>query len=354
MGMPGVSISFTEVAATAVKRGERGIVAMIVKGSIPDKNPVEVLTAADIPTTFSDDNKKQIELALMGYVNTPKKVIVYVIDEEAEDYSEALDWLEVNKFDYLVAPTCSTDGQTTTIALWIKSMRDTGKKVKAILPETESDSEGVINFATNALEDETGNIFKAESYCSRIAGIIAGTPLTIACTYAPLSELVNCERLTRAEMDEAVDAGKLIVFHDGEKVKIARGVNSFVTTNGTKGNQFKKIKIVEAMDMIYDDIIRTAEDSYLGKYSNSYDNKCLLLSAISSYFNSLIKEGILLSGTVEIDIEANRNYLLSKGADVANMSDEDVKKADTDDKVFLTAAIKILDAIEEITLPIAI
>ena len=169
-----------------------------------------------------------------------------------------------------------------------------------------------------------------------------------------MTELANCERLTKAEMDAAVEDGKLIVFHDGEKVKIARGVNSLVTTTGTKGNQFKKIKIVEAMDMINDDIIRTAEDSYLGKYANSYDNKCLLVSAISSYFNSLIKEEILSSGTVGIDIEANRNYLLSKGYDVSGMSDDDIKKADTDDKVFLNAAIKILDAIEEITLPISI
>lgn len=354
MGMPGVSVSFTEVAATAVKRGERGIVAMIIKDVVPEKNPVEILTVTDIPKTLSDANKKQIELVLMGYVNAPKKVIVYVLANEATDYSEALEWLEVNKFDYLVAPTCATDNQATAIATWIKSMRDNGKKVKAVLPNTESDSEGIINFTTNDLEDADGNIYEAESYCSRIAGIIAGTPLTIACTYAPVPELVNCERLTKAQMDEAVDAGKLIVFHDGEKVKIARGVNSFVTINGTKGNQFKKIKIVEAMDMINDDIIRTAEDSYLGKYANSYDNKCLLVSAISSYFNSLMKEGILSSGTVEIDIEANRNYLLSKGYDVSVMSDDDVKRADTDDKVFLTAAIKILDAIEEIILPISI
>lgn len=354
MGMPGVSISFTEVAATAVKRGERGIVAMIVRDVVPDKNPVEILTVTDVPTTFSDENKKQVELTLMGYMNTPKKVIVYVVSEDATDYNEALDWLEVNKFDYLVAPMCSTDGQTDILATWIKTMREGGKKVKAILPGVSADSEGIINFTTSVVEDADGNTYTAEQYCSRIAGIIAGTPLKISCTYAPMAELSNCERLTKTEMDAAVEDGKLIVFHDGEKVKIARGVNSLVTTTGTKGNQFKKIKIVEAMDMINDDIIRTAEDSYLGKYANSYDNKCLLISAISSYFNSLIKEEILSSGTVGIDIEANRNYLLSKGYDISAMSDDDLKKADTDDKVFLSAAIKILDAIEEITLPISI
>lgn len=354
MGMPGVNISFTERAATAVSRGERGIVAIIMKDTVPAKNPVEIISVTDIPDTLTAANKKQIELALMGYVNAPKKVIAYILPENAENYADALNWLEVNKFDYLVAPTCATDEQESTITLWIKAQRAGGKKVKAVLPQHAADTEGIINYATASVTDEDENTYTAEQYCSRIAGIIAGTPMTIACTYAPLGELVNCSRMKKAEMDTAVDAGKLIVFHDGEKVKIARGVNSLTTVTSEKGNQFKKIKIVEAMDMINDDIIKTAEDSYLGKYANSYDNKCLLLSAISNYFESLIRDGILSSGSVSIDIDANRLYLAKKGVDVSDLSDDAIKTADTDDKVFMNATVKILDAIEEITLPIAI
>ena len=354
MGMPGVNVSFTEKAATVVSRGERGIVAMIVKGAVPATNPVEILSVADIPNMLSAANRKQIELVLKGYVNAPKKVIAYCLPTAAEDYAEALDWLEVNKFDYLVAPSCETDNQVSALATWIKEMRANGKKVKAVLPNCPADTEGIINYATNSVTDEEDNEYTAEQYCARIAGIIAGTPMTISCTYAPLMELTNCERMKKAEMDAAVDAGKLIVFHDGEKVKVARGINSFVTINADKGAQFKKIKIVEAMDMINDDIIKTAEDSYLGKYANSYNNKCLLLSAISNYFQGLIRDGILSEGTVEIDVDANRKYLKEKGISVSDLSDDEIKKADTDDKVFLSAKIKILDAIEEITLPIAI
>ena len=41
MGMPSVSISFTERAITAVKRGERGIVALILRDeNIPVANPI--------------------------------------------------------------------------------------------------------------------------------------------------------------------------------------------------------------------------------------------------------------------------------------------------------------------------
>lgn len=78
--------------------------------------------------------------------------------------------------------------------------------------------------------------------------------MTIACTYAPLSELSDCTRLT--DIDTPVDKGEFIIFYDGEKVKVVRGVNSFVTTIDGKGDSFKKIKIVEAMDMINDDITK--------------------------------------------------------------------------------------------------
>ncbi len=355
MGMPSVNVSFTEKAAQAIKRGERGVVALILKeATVPATNPIVVLNVTDIPTTLTADNQEQIKLALMGYVNAPKKVVAYVIkDETSDDYTPALTYFGVNKFDYLAIPTVETDSKTTEIVTWIKAQRTAGRKVKAVLPNTAGDSEGIINYTT--AETKVGTtVYTAEEYCSRIAGLIAGTPLTISCTYAPLSELTDCTRLTKAEMDEAIDAGKFIVFFDGEKVKVGRGINSFTTTTDEKGNQFKKIKIVEAMDMIYDDIAKTAEDSYLGKFSNSYDNKCLLMSAIGGYFEQLLLDGIISGAMVEIDNASQRAYLKAKGVATDEMSDDEIKVYDTDDKVFLKATVKILDAIEEINLPINI
>lgn len=146
-----------------------------------------------------------------------------------------------------------------------------------MLPNKAADSEAVVNFATGDILVGTTEFTTAE-YCSRIAGLIAGTPMTISCTYAPLPEVSDVGRLTRAAMDAAVDAGKFILFHDGEKVKVARGVNSLQTTTQDKGDAWKKIKMVEVMDMIQTDIRTTAQDAYIGKYANSYDNKCLLVN----------------------------------------------------------------------------
>lgn len=79
MKMPSVTISFTEAAIAAVKRGERGIIAMILKDTVPEENPVRCVTEEDIPTELSEAGKQQIRLALKGYVNTPNSVIVYTI-----------------------------------------------------------------------------------------------------------------------------------------------------------------------------------------------------------------------------------------------------------------------------------
>lgn len=354
MGMPSVSISFTEKAITAVKRGERGIVALILKDeNIPETNPITCLSSEDVPNTLSESNQEQIKLALMGYINAPKKVIAYVLGTDAEDYIEALNALKTVKFDYLAAPTVSTDNATNDIVSYVKAQRAEDKLIKAVLPNVSGDHEGVINFAT-ATVYANDKEYTTEQYCSRIAGIIAGTPINISCTYAPLAELTDCSRLTKEEMDAAVDTGKLIVWFDGEKVKTARGVNSLTTTTQDKGDSFKKIKIVEAMDMIATDIRTTAEDNYLGKYANSYDNKCLLISAIGNYFDQLKKDGVISAYTISIDIEANRSYLKGKGIDVESMSDDEIKVADTGSFVFLKATVKILDAIEDIVLPITL
>lgn len=357
MGLPSINISFKETGITAIRRGQRGTVVLILEDTVPETNPIEITTPADIPETLSDFNKEQINLALIGYQRPPRKVVVYMIPKGTEldpvDYTEAQNYLETIKWDYVAVPGIS-DTDTTAFATWVKGLRDTKlKRVKAVLPNTPADHEGVINFTTKKIATKNKEFTTAE-YCSRIAGLLAGTPLTIASTFAPLPEVIDCDHLTKDEMDTAIEAGELILYNDGEKVKIARGVNSMVTTTAEKGESFQKIKLIDAMDMIYDDIKRTAEDNYLGKYANSYDNKCLLISAIQGYFDQLELDGILDRGTntVGIDIPAQTAYLKSIGVDIDNMNEQEIKAANTKDKVFLTASIKILDAIEEITLDV--
>ena len=352
MGMPSVVISFTEKAIASIKRGNRGVVGIVIKDIVTTTNPIVLTSAVDVPTTLTAANQEQIKLAFNGYTNAPSKVIVYVLGE-SDELKDALDYFETCKIDWLAVPGAETDGKSTDIASWVKAKRADGKMVKAVLPNTASDCEGIVNFATENVYVNDKE-YTTEEYCTRIAGLLAGTSLSISATYATLPEITDCSRMTKEERDKAVDDGKFIVWHDGEKVKTGRAVNSLTTTTSEKGESFTKIKIVEAMDVIYSDIRQTAEDSYIGKYANTYDNKCLLISAIGNYFQSLIDANVLSGYEIGIDIEANKAYLKTKGVDVDALSDEEIKKADTGSNVYLTAKINILDAIEDITLPIAI
>ena len=151
--------------------------------------------------------------------------------------------------------------------------------VKAVLPNCDADHEGIINFTTNDIKVGS-KTYTAAEYCSRIAGLAAGCPLTMSLTYQVLPEVDDVPHLTTEQFDQAIDGGELVLMHDGEKVKIARGVNSLVTVAGNKGEEWKKILIIDKMDLWKSDVKGTIADSYLGKYPNTYDNKMLLVSAI--------------------------------------------------------------------------
>ena len=374
---PEINISFTERAKSVIDRGSRGIVLLGVKDTfvMPMVNPITITSPGDIPSGIADVTKEQIKLALIGYQTTPIKVLVYGmgVDEEGanadEAYTAALKAWETIKFDYLAIPTVSSDGKTQEVAAWIKTMREKKKRIKAVLPHTPADHEGVINYTIDKnvyAEDITqkdGSVeritteYNCEQYCGRIAGLIAGTPLQISATYAPMSELDDCTRLE--DIDTPVSKGEFIIFYDGEKVKTVRAVNSFVTTVQGKGDSYKKIKIVDAMDLIADDITKTAQDSYLGKFPNSYDNKCVLITAIKGYLKQLSMDEIIDTDyEVTLDIDALRTYHISKGKyneeQLAAMDDTAIAKLGTGSKVFLKGNVTILDAMEDIDLPIAI
>lgn len=356
MGLPNINIKFKTQAAASITRSQKGVVAIILKDATVAAHGEHVLTnATQIPAELTATNKSYVTQAFLGYVNPPRKVILYVLATDTENLTAALTYFATQVVDYIVGPPdCDATG-ATEIATWIASQRADDFTPKAVLPDKAADSEAIINFTTDEIKVGATS-YNTAGYCARIAGLIAGTPMNISCTYAPLPEVTDVTRMTKEDMDEAIDAGEFIIFHDGEKVKVARGINSLQTTTQDKGDIFKKIKIVEAMDMIKRDIKMTAQDSYIGKYANSYDSKCLLISAISGYFQTLEQAGILQSGasSVGIDLAAQELYLKGQGIDTSEMTEQEIKEANTGDKVFLAAKVKILDAIEDIDLDIAI
>lgn len=350
---PRVTVSFTELGISAITRGDKGTVAVIVRDAA-DVPPFSITQASQTPTTLGKENQDYIKRTFLGYVTPPKKVIVYVMGAGGA-LADALDYMAAQVFDYIVGPADCTKEEAADIASWVKSQRlNNGAKYKAVLPNHKADNYAIVNFTGDAMTDGT-TVWATAAYCSRIAGLLAGTPMKIAATYAPLPELSDCARLTKEESDEAVGAGELALRWDGRKVKLDRAVTSLVTTSQGMLDSFKKIKIVEIMDLIRTDITATAEDEYVGKYANSYDNKMLLVAAVRGYFMGLEQSDLVQPGyTVDIDVDKQEQFLVSKGVNTEEMTEQQLREADTGSHVFLLARCKILDAIEDIDINVEI
>ena len=359
MGLPDIIIEFSKKAVTAIQTGTLGVVGIILRDS-NNAGAMVLRGVDDIPTgdsAFNDANTAYIERAFLG---TPSKVLVYTLGTNAVDYSEAFKYFATQKVNYLVGAPNMTTEEATAMATWVKGIRkNTTRRPVAVLPNTAGDNRAVINFSvvnissTDLIEVGENSYTEAE-YCSRIAGLLAGLDLKVSSTYKPLAEVTAIPMADEEEVDAAVEAGKLTLYNNGERIVIARGVNSLTTATEVETEDLKKIKISAIQDLIETDIYSTINNSYIGNYSNSYDNKCLLITAIKGYLKGLEAteggKGYLKadSSSIEINVAKQKQYLESVGVDTSEMDERAIKEANTGSKVFLKGTISILDAIEDV------
>lgn len=352
MGLPQIIIEFNGKAVTAIKRSQLGIVALILKDDVQTADTVTYKSIEEVPTEgWSPANLDYIQKTFMG---TPSKIIIERLSVGAVDYNAALTRLNNKRFNYLAIPGIE-DKDTLTIATWIKTKRDNNKKTfKAVLPNCDADNEGIINFTTTGIKVGEKDYTTAE-YTARIAGILAGLPFSRSSTYYELNEI---DAITEIEdPDTAVDNGELILINDGENIKIGRGINSLTTTTGKKTEDFKSIRVMEVQDLIKDDIRTTFDKHYIGKHNNIYDNQVLFIRSINAYYDGLEGEEILdpnFDNKAEINVRKQRLAWEGIGQDTSDWDDQKVKEMSFKKNVFLGSNIKIVDAIEDLDMDIAI
>lgn len=357
IGLPKINVEFKAAAETLIRNAGRGVVALIVRDAEPITSVVEMTSKDDMPMV-SAANRKFIDAAFLGYENPPKKVLLAVIGlkdpetGEGDTAEKALEMLSAYDFDWIAGfPDGDEEDQQAIVDFVIDAREERNAKYKAVVT-IDADDKAIVSFDAEEIKLKTGSLstYTAAQYTSRIAGLLATIPLDRSCTFAVLPEVKSVKRISIAEQEAAIDAGKLILINDGDSVRIARGVTSAQTT---ENEDDKKIKIVEAQDKIASDLSNAFKRSYVGRFANNYDNKCLVIAAIKEYFTQLENSGILQPGSiVSIDIAAQTAYLAEKGIAVSEMTEQEIKEAPTGDEVFITASIKILDAMENFTMSI--
>jgi hypothetical protein len=234
---------------------------------------------------------------------------------------------------------------------------------------SETEGGAAVNFSTdssgvkwNRVIDATieyGDTYDGSEYAARVAGILAGLPLNRSATYFVLSDLQSTEALADDNAD--VNLGYLTLVDDGVKLKIGRAVNSYSSASWTptKGEDFSKIKIIEGIDMVKDDIRTTFADSDVGKVLNSYDYKMLFFQAVKGYLAEVARPNIGVIDaakvtTVDIDQEAQDAYIRTKISeeDFAKLSLKERREYNTGSKVYCFVDTKFADAMEDLIMRI--
>ena len=83
MGLPNILIEFKSKASTAIKRGERGIVAVMLIEAEKDAGVTKVEDVTQIPDGLTEDNKAYLERAFYGGSMPVKYVQVILTDTVA-------------------------------------------------------------------------------------------------------------------------------------------------------------------------------------------------------------------------------------------------------------------------------
>ncbi len=352
-GLPVLKIAFEKAAAEVANRSKKGNVALFVRDAA--SQGVHQLTSSSmIPSDLGSDNKAHIMTAFEGSDRgLPNLVTLVVIDTDSSDTTAlegGLKAIEKYPIDYLAGPKDVTDDEMAKLVAWVKAQRAIYRPVKLVKPwkTAGSDDMGIIDLDETGMMNAAGEVTAAE-YCARMAGILAGIPMGMSATYAALPELTAVTDRTTEEQETAIKAGKLILIHDGLQAKIARAVNSLTTIPPEGKQDWSRIKIVEGMDLISYYLRTTIENEYLGRYPNTYDNKQILVTAISDYFRYLERAGVLSAGEsyAEVDYERQLLWLNSQGVDTSGMTRKEILEYQTGSWVFIRCGGRLVDAMED-------
>ena len=356
MGLPELSFSYEAAARTVVARSKRGIVALLLQDAGLTAGVYTVAHEADIPSELGADNADYVKRALVGYTSRPSKLYLSVVAASGTAVA-ALEQLTPLDYDYVAGFPDADSTAAKALGDAVIAKRKGNYIGKAVVSDYAADDEGVINFTTDGIKTAAGTFggvklgkgsFDAPAYCGRIAGLLAGSPQEGSATGAALEEVTAVEAQTDSEAETAINAGKLILWHDGRKVRIPRAVNSKTTIGTSEAKILKKIKAIETIDLIHYYAVTTADDEYRGKCANTYDNKCVLISALKDYLKAL-EPDLLAEGTsnAELDLEATRAWLKEEGVAVEDMSDDEILRANTGSYVFVSLSGYIMDAMED-------
>ena len=133
--------------------------------------------------------------------------------------------------------------------------------------------------------------------------------------------------LTSSGYEEALRAGKFVLFADDGVVKVEQDINSLVTFTADIGEVFRKNRVMRLCNTIANDIYRQFSANYIGVVNNNEAGRAQFKAAIVGYL---------------LDIQANNGIQKFDAEDVEVLAGESM------DAIAVHIAISVVDSVEKI------
>lgn len=347
MGLPQIVIEFQKKRSTFIHRLGRGMVAIpFVNAAFTTSVVASATDPADIATAlgsgFPEDQKTGVTAEMTRALeNGASKAIVVC----AKDATTAETLLSAQRFNYLAMGNLENTDQTT-LATWAEGRKYAcGRNFMifgaASVLDEETDGHLV------ALDDV--NLTEENSTTAAISGVFAGLSEESGTYHVMNTNTDGTGYATKDQADADNDKGIITVFFDGEKAKLSRAVTTYYAEDPE--SPYAKIRNVDTMNRIIDDITDSFTEQYVGKVLNNYDNKMSFIGLVNqTYLAGLAGEVLDQDGEnkVDIDVEAHKKIASAKGENVDEMTEMELRRYNTGSAIYLAGSIRLLDTMEDL------
>lgn len=354
LDLPNIDIIFQQKAVTAVQRSERGVLCVIMK----DKQQTTGIKKfvykrlADITKTdFETANYDALKRAFDVAVNK-----VYVLRcSEASELTDIVKELDKIKFNYVCTNVETLQEDLANQVVQYNRDNQGHKCVAVVSNPTQADSKYIVQLKGTGGTLKDGTTVKAEDYIIRIASTLCNLPMNRSLTYYVFEDLASWDDSyidTENPIGKWISDGWLTLINDDDEVKCGRAINSLTTFTSTDTEDMSYIIIVEAMNLIIEDIYTTFKDYYVGKYKNTLSNQRLFITSVNSYLRQLMREEVLddsYDNQCYVDVESQRLAWTGIGkTEAEDWSDSKVEQMTFRTFVYLGGDVKISNAMEDL------
>lgn len=220
-----------------------------------------------------------------------------------QEWQDALAAFE--KYSFNVLGCVSTTETVKALCIeYTKRMREeVGVKFQCVVYKQAADHEGVIS-VENKLAGETT---ESANLVYWVTGAMAGCKVNKSCTNKLYDgDFAVDVNYTQTQLENALDAGKLIFHQVGDDVRVLEDINTLVNTTEEKGDDFKNNQTIRVIDQIGNDIAVLFNTKYLGVIPNDAAGRI-------SLWNDIVKHHQELQTIRAIEDFEPENVVVSQG-----------------------------------------